>query len=186
MHLLGTKQWFLHNRWFLPLGIAMVVSFALYSSAPAEKIRYLAFPLARTEQQLRIKTGNESAQGAMVMVAPDQHGNFVLNTLINGAIIPMIFDTGANAVALTYEDAKRIGFEVAERDFTFRLETANGIVLSAKVILPSMKIAGITQRDIVAYILPQGKMRTSLLGRSFWERLEGGFSYSAGELVLKN
>ena len=106
--------------------------------------------------------------------------------MINEKMISMVFDTGASFVALTFEDAKRVGLNLKDNDFSTQLETANGVVLAAHMTLPKLAVGGIVQENVDAYIMPTGKLRVSLLGRSFWGRLAQGFSYSSGELILKD
>lgn len=124
--------------------------------------------------------------GAQVVIRPDQSGHFVTKAQINGTSIPMMFDTGASIVALSYEDAVRLGFRLGGNEFRSQIQTANGMVQAAEIALKEVRIEGISVVDVPAVVLPPGKLETSLLGRSFWGRLKTGFSYTAGNLILKN
>ena len=44
-----------------------------------------------------------------VQIARSQNGEFALRARINGVVAPMVVDTGATSVVLTYETARAIG-----------------------------------------------------------------------------
>lgn len=121
-----------------------------------------------------------------VLIKPNPSGHFIAKTSVNGVPIEMMFDTGASIVALSFEDAVRIGFRLNSNDFRNKIQTANGIANAASVIIDEIRVDTIVMNDIPAMVLPPGKLETSLMGRSFWGRLKMGFSYAAGNLILKN
>jgi aspartyl protease family protein len=45
-------------------------------------------------------------------------GHFTVGSTVNGASIPLLFDTGASAVVLSYRDAQRAGIPVDDLSFT--------------------------------------------------------------------
>lgn len=123
---------------------------------------------------------------AMTIVAPGANGKFVLNTKIKGIPVQMLFDTGANVVALTYEDAARVGITTDPENFTTKIETANGAIMGAEVMLPNIRVDSIIINNVPAVVMPKNAMKSSLLGRTFWGRLGTGFSFNKGNLVLKD
>jgi aspartyl protease family protein len=122
--------------------------------------------------------------GYVVEVKAGPNGHFVTTAHVNLRPITVMVDTGATTVALTYEDATRLGVFVHDRDYTGRTHTANGIARFAPVVLDSISIGDITVRNVEAVVLPPGKLGTSLLGMSFLKRL-GGFEIAQGRLILK-
>jgi aspartyl protease family protein len=92
-------------------------------------------------------------------------------------------DTGASMVALTYEDAKRVGLSPHSLDFSARVETANGIAHVAPVTLGRVRVGDITIRNVPAAVAEKGALATNLLGMSFLGRLES-FHIQGDELVL--
>ncbi len=99
-------------------------------------------------------------------------GHFLINAGISGESIRMIFDTGASAVVLTDEDARRIGIDTAQLSYDVRVSTANGTGRAAAVTLERMEVGGIVRQNIRAFIAEPGALEVSLLGMTFLERLE--------------
>ncbi|MDR3472947.1 MAG: TIGR02281 family clan AA aspartic protease [Devosia sp.] len=98
-------------------------------------------------------------------------GHFQVNSHIDGVTIPLIFDTGASAVVLTYEDARRAGIDTRHLLFDTPVSTANGTGRSAIISLDTIDVGGIVRRHVRAYIADRGALDTSLLGMTFLETL---------------
>jgi aspartyl protease family protein len=111
--------------------------------------------------------------GRVVEIARGQGGNFQVNTNINGAVVSMIFDTGASSVVLTQAAAKAAGLPLEVLNYSVIVDTANGRARAAPVTLQSIAVGGIVERDVAALIAQPGQLRQSLLGMSFLNRLEG-------------
>ncbi len=117
--------------------------------------------------------GHAATRGRIVEVARGSGGNFVVTTQVNGARVPMIFDTGASSVVLTQEAAKAAGLPLEVLSYSVTVETANGRTRAAPVTLQTISVGGIVERDVAALIAQPGQLRQSLLGMSFLNRLEG-------------
>jgi aspartyl protease family protein len=96
----------------------------------------------------------------------------------------VLVDTGASKVALSYEDADRVGLNPFVLRFDQPVATANGIVQAALITLQSVEIGNLVVYDVEGLVLPQGAMRGTLLGMSFLNRLSG-FRISEGTLYLE-
>ena len=140
----------------------------------------------KPETALSLTSPSTPTGSTQVIIRPDSSGHFITKALINGISIPVMFDTGASIVALSYEDALKMGFRLGNSDFRVQIQTANGLTQAAEILLKEVRVGGISIAEVPAMVLPPGKLETSLLGRSFWGRLKTGFSYTAGNLVLKN
>ncbi len=114
-----------------------------------------------------------------------KNGHFVVNALINNQAIPVLVDTGASAVALSYEDADRVGLHPSELEFNVPVNTANGAVEAARAKLAKVEIDSIRVDDVDALVLPEGALKGTLLGMSFLSRLSS-FKAEDGTLTLKN
>jgi aspartyl protease family protein len=57
--------------------------------------------------------------------------------------------------------------------YSVNVDTANGRALAAAVTLDRVVIGGIAERSIPALIAQPGQLKTSLLGMSFLNRLQG-------------
>lgn len=126
-----------------------------------------------------------SAAIAIVELRAVAHGHFTATARVNGRSIPVLVDTGASMVALSYEDAERAGVVVRPHDFTGRVSTANGIAKIAPVRLDSVSIDDITVYDVEAAVSEPGRLGTSLLGMTFISRLSRA-EMRGGVLVLEN
>lgn len=111
-------------------------------------------------------------------------GHFSINTVVNGAELRMIFDTGATAVVLTFEDARAAGIDTAKLRYNLPVATANGTGRAAGVTLDRIEVGGIVRSGIRAFIAEEGVLDQSLLGMTFLETLERyAVSGNALELV---
>jgi aspartyl protease family protein len=98
-------------------------------------------------------------------------GQFHANVEINGRTIPMLVDTGASYVALSAEDADRLGVITRPSDFTITMYTANGRAKAAPVRLHAVHVDTLSVYDVDAVVAQPGAMSSSLLGMSFLRRL---------------
>lgn len=98
-------------------------------------------------------------------------GHFLVASTINGVGVPLLFDTGASAVVLSYADAKKAGIDVAGLNFTTPVTTANGTGRAALVTLDRMEIGGIARSKVAAFVAERGALEGSLLGQTFLETL---------------
>ncbi|HEY6992479.1 MAG TPA: TIGR02281 family clan AA aspartic protease [Xanthobacteraceae bacterium] len=116
--------------------------------------------------------GRAATRGRTVEIARARSGSFAVATQVNGARVPMVLDTGASAVVLTYEAARAAGLPLEVLNYSVNVDTANGRARAAPVTLDRLSIGGITERSVAALIAQPGQLRTSLLGMSFLNRLE--------------
>jgi aspartyl protease family protein len=114
-----------------------------------------------------------------------QNGHFIVKAEINGRNVKVMIDTGASAVALSYEDASDIGLHPGNLDYNIPVSTANGMAKAAGVMLDKVEIDGVRVSDVQGMVMPEGVMRGSLLGMSFLSKLQS-FKVEDGVLYLKN
>lgn len=113
-----------------------------------------------------------AGHGRVVQIPRGTGGEFALRAKINGVSAPMVIDTGATSVVLTYETAKAAGLPLEILDFNVDVETAGGRTRAAKLSLDSIAIGKLVERSVPALVVPRGQMKTNLLGMSFLDRLE--------------
>jgi len=121
----------------------------------------------------------------MAKLALSEDGHFRSNAMINGRSIPVMVDTGASTVALSFEDARQAGIRLSDLDFTIPVNTANGIVQAAPVVIRRISLGGISVEDVKGMVLPQGALSGSLLGMSFLSRLSG-YEVRQNTLILRD
>ena len=114
-----------------------------------------------------------------------QNGHFIVKAEINGRNVRVMVDTGAAAVALSYEDAQDVGLRPGSLDYNVPVSTANGVVKAAGVNLDKVEIDGVRVTDVQGLVMPKGIMRGSLLGMSYLAKLKS-FKVEDGVLYLKN
>ena len=118
-----------------------------------------------------------------VQIPRGQSGEFAVLTKINGVTTPMVIDTGATSVVLTYETAKAIGLPLELLDYDVDVETAGGHTKAARLTLDRLAIGRLVERSVPALVVPHGQMKTNLLGMSFLDRMES-WEVRADRLVL--
>jgi aspartyl protease family protein len=138
---------------------------------------------ARLVSELEPGNVSQPAPGE-AMVVRGLDGEFVLRARIDGATVPLIFDTGASTIELRAEDADRIGLPVSRLAYEEHVDTANGPTTAAPVTLGEVSVGGIVVRRVAALVARPGALRESLLGRSFLDRLQG-YSVERSRLILK-
>ncbi len=107
-----------------------------------------------------------------VQIPRGQSGEFALRARINGVSAPMVVDTGATSVVLTYETAKAAGLPLELLNYDVDVETAGGHTKAARLTLDRLAIGKLMERSVPALVVPHGQMKTNLLGMSFLDRLE--------------
>lgn len=111
-------------------------------------------------------------------------GEFALQATINGIATPMVIDTGATSVMLSYETAKAIGLPVELLTYNIDVETVSGRTKAARLTLDRLAVGKLVERSVPALIVPRGLMKSNLLGMSFLDRLES-WEVRADKLKLR-
>lgn len=106
-----------------------------------------------------------------ILIVRDAGGHFVVDARTNGARTEFLLDTGASAVVLTFDDARRAGLRDEDLSFTVPVSTANGRALVAPVRIDRIKIGDHTLRDVRGFVARDGSLDSSLLGMSALDRL---------------
>jgi aspartyl protease family protein len=121
--------------------------------------------------------------GSTVALRKSDDGHFHANARVNRAMVSFLVDTGASSIALTLQDANRVGFKTRDLNFSVPISTASGMTFGAPIMLDKVAIGQITVRDVQAIVIKDG-LDTSLLGMSFLGRLQK-FEASRNQLILK-
>jgi aspartyl protease family protein len=122
-------------------------------------------------------------RGGEVIVNRRLSGEFAIAGRVNAARVTFLFDTGASAVVLTAEDAKRAGVETSRLVFDVPVATANGAAMAAEVRLDQVAVGPIVMRNVPALVARRGALDESLLGMSFLERLKS-YTVERDRLVM--
>lgn len=148
----------------------------------------LAAALSSTFWLNEMGGGHGAVQAAErpVLTAParlvrQSDGHWWATGLVHGRRVRLMVDTGAGLVALTPDDARRLG--VLPAQFDQEIRTAAGPARAARVTLRSLSVAGVVVRDVDALVVEQG-LPHSLLGMSWLGRLSG-FEARSETLTLR-
>lgn len=106
-----------------------------------------------------------------VVIRKNHVGHFAVNAHVDGHRLGMLIDTGASQVALTWNDAERIGLDPEKLSFTLPITTANGTGKAAEVKLAKLSIGPIVRHNVSATVAEKGKLDSSLLGMNFLSSL---------------
>jgi clan AA aspartic protease (TIGR02281 family) len=136
------------------------------------------------ELSASLQSANNSAGYNEAVSDRGRDGSFTFDAVVNGARMPMIFDTGASVVALRAEDASRIGIDIDTLRYSAKVKTANGTADVAPIILETITIGNITQRNVAGFVAKQGALQVNLLGQAFLARLSG-YNVEKNHLVLR-
>ena len=123
-----------------------------------------------------------AADAASATIAKGADGHYWATAQVNGAPVRVLVDTGASAVALTAEDARRLGLDLSKLDFAYRVVTASGESRGAAVRLASVSVAGAKLENVDALVIDRG-LDTSLLGMTYLGRL-ASFQATRKALIL--
>jgi aspartyl protease family protein len=154
-------------------GLAMVASIsALVSAGAFLRLSDGGAPelwVARAEARVAA-LGAPQASPTADGVPKGSDGHYWAQGEVNGARVRFLVDTGATEVALTAQDAQRLGIDVARLDYRANVLTATGSTRAAAVRLPSVTVAGARIENVDALVIEKG-LDASLLGMSYLGRL---------------
>jgi aspartyl protease family protein len=122
-------------------------------------------------------------RGGEVIINRRFSGEFAIGGRVNNARVTFLFDTGASAVVLTADDARRAGVEASRLVFDVPVATANGAAMAAETRLDQIAVGPIVMRNVPALVARRGALDESLLGMSFLERLKS-YTVERDRLVM--
>jgi aspartyl protease family protein len=177
-------------------GPQMIEQMAATDSGPAPEVEQTPDPaqviavapeVAREEPRLprKIAGGNSSTLGGGgVTLRAGANGHYLAEARINGIGVDMMVDTGATVVALSEDAARKLSIFPSPEDYTVPINTANGMVYAAPVMLTNIRIGTISVPRVEAVVIRGKVLGANLLGMSFLNRLSR-FTVGNNEMVLK-
>src|SRR5699024_2738848 len=119
-------------------------------------------------QQLIAPQAVQTGEGEM-MIPIRRDGHAYLTAKVNGVDVRFVVDTGASLVALSREDAARVGLDPDGLAYYGLAQTANGRVRTAPVMLETISIGEFTSHNVSGAVI-DGDVGMSLLGMAFLRR----------------
>ena len=161
------------NRLLIVIAILLLGAGALIYG-DADRIAYAQKTVAATATNVTAALSAHATTPNLraVDIPRKNGGEFAVRAKINNIHAPMLVDTGATSVVLTYETAKAIGLPLEMLDYNVELETASGRTRAARLTLDRIAVGKVVERSIPALVVPRGQAKNNLLGLSFLDRLE--------------
>lgn len=126
---------------------------------------------ATGEEQASDRGGQDMVFGSeAVILEREADGHFYADAMINGQTIRMLVDTGATAIALSRDDARRAGVGISIGMPMVVGQGAGGDVHGELVTLDRVSLGGAAAEEMAAVVLDGGE--TSLLGQSFLSKFD--------------
>ena len=110
--------------------------------------------IARASHKVsRMFGGQTAAPAPAVQIQRGQGGEFALRAKINGVATPMVIDTGATSVVLTWETAKAIGLPLEMLEYDVDLETAGGHTKAARLTIDRLAVGHLVEKSVPALVV---------------------------------
>ena len=122
-----------------------------------------------------------SREPAVTRLRRQRNGHFYVHATVNGQLVHFLVDTGATTVALTTEDAARIGEKVPPSSFSVVGEGAGGPVRGERLTIESIEIEGKRVENVRGVVL-EG-LGQSLLGQNYLSRM-GSVVMTGDEMII--
>ena len=130
-----------------------------------------------------VQPAPQPSNSRSLVVRASSGGHFAVDARVDGRRIPFMIDTGASQITIRESDAARLGFHPKERDYSIRINTANGVGRAAQVDLRMVEVGDIVVRDLPALVVPDNVLNVNLLGMTFMSRVR--WSHERGRLMLE-
>ena len=129
------------------------------------------------QQPTRVFSGTERLRA-------DPRGHYVAEFNLNSRRVTGVVDTGATMIAMNMSVARQAGITVRPNEFVYKVNTANGTVKAARVVVDEVRLGSIRVRNVEAMVLEDDAINIVLIGMSFLNRLRN-FEFSNGTLEMK-
>ncbi len=166
-------------------GLAIAVSLVLIVPELAPEMEDSAGAEA-TQIAAAEESGPEAKKdgGRRLIIPSDRNGHYITKFRMNGKPVQALVDTGATTVAIGESMARKLGITLSPKDFRTPVQTANGTIRVATVMLDSVEVGRIRVNKVQAAVLPDDALGGALVGMSFLNKLKS-FQVSNRQLTLE-
>jgi len=149
-----------------------------------EGVRLVATDTAAEEAEIEVDGRRETVKLGMVMAGfqptsrasvtlwAGASGHFFADGTVNGLSVRFMVDTGATTIALSGNEAARLGIDYRSRGRPGYANTAGGVVRTYSVTLDKVEVGPILLHNVDAAVIEGSYPREALLGMSFLGRLD--------------
>lgn len=120
----------------------------------------------------RVSARTRTPEVNEVQVWRDTAGMYTTVGSINGLPVTFLVDTGATAVAMNANQAKRLGIDYRVIGQQSAVTTASGVERAWAITLARVKVGDLELHNVAAVVLEGAHPATTLLGMSYLGRLE--------------
>jgi aspartyl protease family protein len=113
----------------------------------------------------------EQTGPASIAFSAEADGHYHVYGAVDGSSVRFLVDSGASDIVLSPEDARMLGMQPDQLDYTMSAQTANGVVRGAPIRIKTLKVGPIVMHDVPATV-NEAEMPVSLLGMEFLRRLK--------------
>lgn len=166
---------------FVAFGGFVLIVFSPHEEAPARPSVAKELETVRRDETSARAADTGGFDEAMVLQR-DRGGQFHVEAQVEGQDAEFLVDTGADIVALTVDEAERLGHPVDRADFVPLMQTASGTGNGAIVRLDRLEVAGAEFHDVDAVVLDG--LPTNLLGQTVLSKL-GQVSLEGDRMVIR-
>jgi aspartyl protease family protein len=142
------------KAFFIVVAVGAGIGILLPTGKPATPVAVASVAIGPARETLLERSGS---------------GHFFVMGKVDEQMVHFVVDTGASTVALTVDDARRIGIPFSESEFTLVGRSASGDLFGKPVLLNSVSVDGKVVPHVRAVIC-QG-LDVSLLGQSYLSRI---------------
>jgi aspartyl protease family protein len=118
-----------------------------------------------------VASAGPASERPKVILSANGRGHFVTIGQLNGATTTFLVDTGASTIAMSTDEAKRLGISYLKGRRGVS-NTANGQVMTYGITFDTVKIGDVTLHQVEGAVLDGAGLNVTLLGMSFLKRLE--------------
>jgi len=126
----------------------------------------------RLEMGQHFETAAQTGSRTATTMAADERGHFVVNGAINGMHVRFLVDTGATDVALSSEDARRLGIDYRAGRPALTVVADGRRIPTYQVKLDSVTVGDLTLLNVEGSVQEGRGMGYVLLGMTFLGRTE--------------
>jgi len=119
-----------------------------------------------------VNTSYQKHRAREVHIVRDNAGSFVANGAINGRSVSFLVDTGANVIAMSEVEARRLNIPYQATGKPAAATTAGGRVKAWAVKLDTVNVGEIRLNNIQAVVIQGKNPPQTLLGMSFLGQLK--------------
>ena len=124
----------------------------------------------RFEAELVPARGEQTGPAAIAFPL-QADGHYHVYAQVDGTAIRFLVDSGASDIVLSPADARMLGMQPEQLNYTMTAQTANGTVRGAAIQINTLKVGPIEMNGVPATV-NEAEMPVSLLGMEFLRRLK--------------